>query len=102
MLPRELDLTTVEAPPEGPPQRPRVGEPYDPERDREKMRGRIAIALLGLLGGVIIGTFLTLWLKWAATDDLLKVLNVVFGSLLGLVGAVTGFYYGSASRGRGT
>ncbi len=71
-------------------------KPYDPEPEREKKRGQMAIGLLALLASVIVGSFLSLWFKWAGTDDLLKVLNVVFGSLIGLVGAVTGFYYGSA------
>lgn len=78
-------------------------EPWDPEPERERKRGQIAIGLLALLAGVIVGSFLTLWFKWAGTDDLLKILNVLFGSLVGLVGAVTGFYYGSAGgRNKGT
>jgi protein-S-isoprenylcysteine O-methyltransferase Ste14 len=77
------------------PPKPAV-ERYDPEPEREKIRGQIAVGLLLLLGAVVAAAFASLWLKWTSTDDLLKVLNVLFGSLIGLVGAVTGFYYGSA------
>ena len=85
--------------PDKPAPKPEV-KVYDPEPEREKKRGQIAIGLLVLLAGVVVGSFFSLWFKWTATDDLLKVLNVLFGSLIGLVGAVTGFYYGSAG-GRG-
>ncbi len=91
-------MTRVEdftAEPEGPAPKTET-KPYDPEPERERKRGHIATLLLILLAGVIVGSFVTLWLKLAATDDLLKVLNVLFGSLIGLVGAVTGFYFGTA------
>jgi len=80
---------------------PRITE--DTERTREKMRGRLAIALVLTLV-VVMG--LTFWylLRLSqnfgelTTDDLIALIpmvgTVLLTPLVGLVGAVMGFYYG--------
>jgi pyruvate/2-oxoglutarate dehydrogenase complex dihydrolipoamide acyltransferase (E2) component len=81
--------------------RPRTSD--DPERTREKMRGRLAIALVVTLMVVVGLTFWYLLLlsrKFGAltTDDLIALIPMVGTTLLtplvGLIGAVMGFYYG--------
>ena len=70
--------------------------PYDPEPQRELMRGRIALWLLGMLAGVLLLAFISMWLKME-TEALRTVLTIIFGPLVTLVSAATGFYYGSRS-----
>jgi hypothetical protein len=81
--------------------RPRTVE--DPERTREKMRGRLAIALVLTLIVVMGLTFwylLTLSRNFGelTTDDLIALIpmvgTVLLTPLVGLIGAVMGFYYG--------
>lgn len=69
--------------------------PYDPTRAREHMRGAIAILLLSILAAVILFAFIGLWTMRITIDDTRVVLEILFAPLVGLVGAVTGFYYGS-------
>lgn len=70
-------------------------ERYDPTRDSEKMRGAIAIVLLSILAAVILFAFIGLWTMRITIDDTRVILELLFAPLVGLVGAVTGFYYGS-------
>ena len=77
-----------------------TGPHYDPEPDREIIRGRIALALLGMLAVVLLFAFISIWLsKWLGMDiEMLRtVLTIIFGPLVTLVSAATGFYYGSRS-----
>jgi hypothetical protein len=77
---------------------------YDPAKDRESVRGRMAMTLIWLLVGVIGASLLTVWVVRPedGVEDLVEVLKLVFGPLVGLVGAVTGFYFGEKSgSGRG-
>jgi hypothetical protein len=84
--------------PGGPPGSPiTLGATYDPGPDREQMRGVIAVILLTILAVIVVGAFLSLWTKWAAAADLETFLQLTFAPMIGLVGAVTGFYYGSAT-----
>ena len=74
--------------------------PYDPEPDREVIRGKIALRLLWMLAGVLLLAFISIWLsKWLGMDieTLRTVLTIIFGPLVTLVSAATGFYYGSRS-----
>jgi hypothetical protein len=75
----------------------------DPERTRERMRGRIALALIFSLIFVVLATFGYLLLLSRnfgplTTDDLNVLIPMVGTTLLmplvGLIGAVTGFYFG--------
>ncbi len=108
--PRELDLT-AEQPAEEElftilqrsyPPRPTPAE--ETERGRERTRGRIAYLLIGTLVAIVVATFLyIIWLSQRtsarlSTNDLINVMQSVGTTLLaplvGLIGAVIGFYFG--------
>lgn len=72
--------------------------PYDPARDREITRARIA-------GGLLLGFFLTILAYLAAAtvagasfQDLSAFFDKLFTALVGLVGTALGFYFGSRER----
>jgi hypothetical protein len=73
-----------------------TGPPFDPEPQREFIRGKIALWLLCMLAGVLLLAFISMWLKMD-TEALRTVLTIIFGPLVTLVSAATGFYYGSRS-----
>lgn len=76
------------------------GSRFDPEPQREIIRGKIATQLLWMLAGVLLLTFISIWFsKWLGMDSemLRTVLTIIFGPLVTLVSAATGFYYGSRS-----
>lgn len=72
--------------------------PYDPAEDREKIRGRIAIALISLLIGLISLLFVAILVGVVQIDDLDKIVATVLTPILGIVGAVIGFYFGGKSK----
>jgi hypothetical protein len=104
---REVDLTG-ETPPPGqlPPVDLTVSEPPSSAGlaplqlapiplQREQRRGQIALLLIALLIVVIVTSFIMLWLLPADRfDSLMELLQIIFAPIIGLVGAVTGFYYG--------
>jgi len=49
---------------------------------------------------VIAACFLGLAFDWFSIAELDSLLTLVFGSLVGLVGAVTGFYFGGKAGGQ--
>ena len=69
--------------------------PFDPSRQRESMRGVVAGLLLVILAFIIIAAFLSYWFNWASQDQIEGLLTIVFAPMIGLVGAATGFYFGS-------
>ena len=81
----------------------RTRTPEDIERARERIRGRIALVLIT---GLIVVMGFTFWYLLRLSrdfgvvtiDDLISVIPMVGSTLLtplvGLIGAVTGFYYG--------
>jgi hypothetical protein len=90
--------------------KPPTEVPYDPAPDREKVRALIALLLLGALFAVIILVVLAGILtayschtKEACTPEtadlksIRAIIELVLTPLIGLVGAVTGFYFGSGS-----
>ncbi len=91
-----LDLTV--APSEHDPRTQR--EPYDPAKDRERVRGRLAQWLLLLLAAVIAVVLGGLLAGRFSIEDVVKLAAVVLSPLVGLLGAVVGFYYGEQSRRR--
>jgi hypothetical protein len=91
----ELDLTD-EAPLDAALVVPEL-RPFDPEPQRERLRGWIAIGLLGMLAFVLLCSFVSLWLK-IDNESLRNVLTILVGPLVALVSAATGFYYGSRAE----
>lgn len=91
-----LDLTS-EAPSK--PELPNPGDkPYNPNRDRENVRSFVAKGLFLLLVGTVIVSFTSLSFGWISKEDLKDLLTIVFGPIITLLGAVTGFYYGEKSN----
>jgi hypothetical protein len=104
-----IDLTQVGGE-GGSEQGPIEGVPYDPAPERESVRGQIAQSLVWTLVGVIAvvvvtAVVLTLWClksNECATaahelNPMRQVVELVLPALVGLVGAVTGFYFGERS-----
>jgi hypothetical protein len=88
---RDVDLTKLE-PLSG------AGLPQAPPTipvQRERLRGRIALLLIALLIAMVLISFVMLWfLPTSRFDSLMRLLQIIFAPIIGLVGAVTGFYYG--------
>jgi hypothetical protein len=93
--PSPVDLSR-ETPPPVDQQNIPTGPPFDPEPQRERIRGVIALGLLCMLAVVLLLAFISMWLKMD-TEALRTVLTIIFGPLVTLVSAATGFYYGSRS-----
>lgn len=87
-----------------------VEEPYDPAPARENVRGTIALLLVWTMVAVIvlvmfvgIVTAYNCRLKDACTAEttdlksIRSVIELILTPLVGLVGAVTGFYFGEKS-----
>lgn len=75
--------------------------PYDPAPEREKKRGLIALILVSALCGIIVFAFAFISFVPAASTNievLKSVLEIIFAPIVGLVGAVTGFYFGEKAR----
>jgi hypothetical protein len=80
------------------------------ERTREQTRGRIAFILIGTLVAVVLGTIA--YMTWLTTIDGMtpeEVINLMQGlgttllaPIVGLIGAVIGFYYGGQAAVQGT
>jgi hypothetical protein len=107
--PEELDLTGQQPAEEelvtllqrAYPPRPTPAE--ETERSRERTRGQIAYLLIGTLAAIVVATFAyIIWLSVGfgqlTTTDLINVMQSVATTLLaplvGLIGAVIGFYFG--------
>ncbi len=94
--PRSLDLTPEQSPaalalPETP--------KYDPSADREKLRGKIALSLIWILGFIVASMIIFSFFHPSnATDAEKSLLDELLAPVVGLVGAVTGFYFGEKSR----
>ncbi|MDQ2835332.1 MAG: hypothetical protein M3Y50_16635 [Acidobacteriota bacterium] len=69
--------------------------PYDPRPQQENVRGIIALFLVGLLAATIAAAFVMLWLHPDRSRELHDLLALTFGPLVALVGAATGYYFGS-------
>ena len=70
----------------------------NPEDTREKMRGRLGVTLVWTLIAVVVGTYAYLLIGNLSPNALNTVVPMVGATLLtplvGLIGAVMGFYYG--------
>ncbi|MFZ5670427.1 MAG: hypothetical protein ACOY4K_13115 [Pseudomonadota bacterium] len=86
-----------------------VTRPYDPAKDQEVIRGRVAlllvVALLMLVGTLMLVSLAAGQACWrepsscAAVKDSMEAVKLIIdaglSAVVGLVGAVTGFYFGS-------
>ncbi len=97
---REIDLTADEPESTAPSEIP-IFEASPVQQSRERIRGTLALVLVGLLsalvllvlGSVVFGTHTA-----DSVDTIKEVLAIILGPVVGLVGAVTGFYFGEQSR----
>ncbi|HVD03717.1 MAG TPA: hypothetical protein VNF75_06235 [Candidatus Dormibacteraeota bacterium] len=77
------------------------GSPYTPLFDRrEKVRTNIAHWLLALVVILGLGLPVAYFLKWVSPSGLKDLLTGVWTPILGIFGAVTGFYYGTHASDR--
>jgi hypothetical protein len=72
--------------------------PYDPAHDRELMRSRTALVLIGTLPATILLTFVFLSIKsWkndsVTASDFKDVLTIIVAPLIGVIGTIAGFYF---------
>jgi hypothetical protein len=76
-------------------------KPYDPAPERERKRGLIALVLVSALCGMIVLAFAFMFIMPLTTENIEALksgLALIFAPIVGLVGAVTGFYFGEKSR----
>jgi hypothetical protein len=65
---------------------------------QEDARTAIALTIAGSLAFIVLATFVTLWshtIKFKSVDDIVKLVQAVLSPVVGIVGAVTGFYFGA-------
>lgn len=73
---------------------------YDPLRYQDATRSYIAYWLLSLLTIMVVGGFAMLFAVPSMTFENLKsILELVFGPIVALVSAATGFYFGAHQLG---
>ena len=90
----DFDLAAEEEP--GPEER-LDAKPYDPDQDRERVRGRIAYGLLALIAGLTI-TLMVLGALGRSIDDLTKLHAIILTPLITLTSGIVGFYFGAQTK----
>jgi hypothetical protein len=85
-----VDLTNE---PIGAPPVPLGTRPVDLEPERERKRGYLAAALVGVFGVVVLGSPLTLAFG-ADVEELKSLLEVILPPVIALTGTAVGFYFG--------
>jgi hypothetical protein len=92
----EYEIVRNEPLPDLPPDKSDLEPPvFEPEEKREEVRTWLAKTLLGMLGGVLLLLFILAFWTQAPFKD---VAAIVLSPVIGLVGAVTGFYYGARTN----
>jgi len=81
--------------------------PYDAEKARDDIRGKLALLLIYLLIFVVVAAFVSIWIQvliaWTkgnnidTTIPLKDMLQLILAPVVGLVGAATGYYFGVSS-----
>lgn len=74
-------------------------QPFDVDHVRERARGWLALGLVGLLFLLTLVPLFAMVLDWAEWPQLEGFFVASYGSVVGLVGSVIGFYYGSVQGG---
>ena len=73
--------------------------PFDPEPDREKVRGRVTLAASLVFGIVLVaylaGAFFASDAQWARIKDAMQ---SVLPAVTSVLGTVIGFYFGSQKQ----
>ena len=77
---------------------PAEAKPYNPVRAREKLRGALALALVGLLTVTVIGAGLIVAAHWATSGDVRDLLDPILAAEVALTGSAVGFYFGGRDR----
>jgi len=83
------ELPEVEPPP--------TEKPYEPDRDRERVRGRIAYGLLALIAALTI-TLMVMAIRGTSLDDLTKLHAIILTPLITLTSGIVGFYFGAQTK----
>ncbi len=78
---------------------PTIYRPFDPAQQRERIRGWLALALLGLVGAEVAAAFVFLAVE-PVPDAMREVFSLVFGATTTLLGTALGFYFGQMSTSR--
>jgi heme A synthase len=74
--------------------------PYNPEPNRDRVRGWLALALVVLLVAVIVAAWVTLWAGAVSEPEIKDLLGVLLPPVVALVGSALGFYFGGKSTGK--
>jgi len=82
--------------------------PYDAEKARDDIRGKLALLLIRLLTFIVVAAFVSIWLPvliaWTKggyieiATPLKDMLQLLLAPVVGLVGAATGYYFGVSSQ----
>lgn len=75
-------------------------EEYDPEPQREELRGILAVALVAILAAIVGLSFIAIWWDWATPEEVRELLSALFPPLVALAGTALGFYFGGHNRSR--
>ncbi len=71
---------------------------YDPNPQREQVRGTIAWVLLGIFGLTILFAFIGVAFQWTEYDNIKDMLGILLPPITGLVGSAIGFYFGRGTE----
>jgi hypothetical protein len=68
-------------------------------RIREFARQWIALIVVGSLAFIVVCSFISLWkVPHPSIDEVIKIIEAIISPVIGIVGAVTGFYFGESQR----
>lgn len=104
--PQDLEDFTKEPPILGGINPPPPSVEYSPNRDREHVRKLIAVGLLGIVSGIVVGVVLIVVMqsryhKGLTPDELELVLETsvdLLAPIIAVLGTVLGFYFASKDR----
>lgn len=82
------------------PAKPTREVPYDPEPNRDKVRGYLAGGLVALLVAVVVAAWVTLWVGAVTEPEIKDILGVILSPVVALVGSALGFYFGGKPTGK--
>ena len=85
----EIDLQPIPRP---------IASDYSPDRDREHIRGWLAIGMLLLLAAVLLLLLISVVCGLRTWSQVEGVSAAVVGPLVGLTGTLLGFYYGQKEK----